>query len=96
MYYEEKMIRGYLMCRTDPHGQWEYVPSSALAKRLEEMKKTHEQKKSNCGWEWDSVHYVWVTGCKQEHEMGGRAPDEIGTYEYCPYCGGRIVEETSE
>ena len=53
------------------------------------------KRKRDCGWEWDAPNCEWVTGCGHEFSSShGDAPCTI--YEYCPFCGGRIVEESSE
>ena len=49
----------------------------------------------DCGWERDAPNGAWVTGC------GGKCGStycetiyELGIT-FCPYCGGKIVEESS-
>ena len=53
--------------------------------------------KSDCGWEWDSVHRLWTTGCGDEHEFDLKQNEIEGTgFKFCPYCGSRIIEASAE
>ena len=49
---------------------------------------------SECGWEWDTANSLWTTGCGEEFECS-QSDEACDLYVYCPYCGGKIVEESS-
>jgi len=86
----DKLSRVRQMIKDD--GQtWDLSPNDKAA-----LEYVLSMSKRDCGWEWDSINYLWVTGCQHEHEIAGNSPDEIRPYEFCPYCGGKIVEESSE
>ena len=52
--------------------------------------------KSTCCWEWNTAHALWLTGCGEEHEFDLKQSELEGTgFKFCPYCPGRIIEESS-
>lgn len=60
-----------------------------------EVRKLKAHEARNCGWIQDHDGGMFETGCKHalEFTLNGIKENE---FVFCPFCGGKIIEETKE
>ena len=70
-------------------------PETGIAKAIRFVRYLEgRHKRSDCGWVYCSRHKCYSTGCNNEVSLAGVAILEDVDYAFCPYCGGKIVDDT--